>query len=110
MPKRLRFRSYHFTTKSGPNGHALGHYLDDLEGLPPSLESSIHVVGGEILAERMKVLRRNSKALRANGHLPDLKRERLVRKLISFPDMEGKKRVVAELDYFSQTCLKPLHH
>jgi hypothetical protein len=37
-------------------------------------------------------------------------RKGISRKLVSFPDMEGKQRVVAELDYFSQTCLKPLHH
>lgn len=33
-----------------------------------------------------------------------------LRKLSIFPDKEGKTRVIAIFDYFSQTCLKPLHH
>jgi hypothetical protein len=32
-----------------------------------------------------------------------------LRKLVSFPDKEGKVRVIAILDYFSQTVLYPLH-
>lgn len=110
VPRSLRFRSYHFTTKSGPNGHALGHYLDDLDAIPESLWDSISKVGGELLAGRMKTLRKYSDILRSNGHLPKPKGKLLIRKLVSFPDVEGKKRIVAELDYFSQASLKPLHH
>lgn len=33
----------------------------------------------------------------------------ITRKLVYFPDKEGKTRTVAILDYFSQTVLKPLH-
>lgn len=33
-----------------------------------------------------------------------------IRKLTYFPDREDKVRVVAILDYFSQSVLKPLHH
>jgi hypothetical protein len=33
----------------------------------------------------------------------------LIRKLIEFPDKEEKMRVVAILDYFSQSSLRPLH-
>jgi len=37
---------------------------------------------------------------------PDRKR---IRKLVSFPDREDKMRIIAILDYFSQSVLKPLH-
>lgn len=33
-----------------------------------------------------------------------------LRRLTIFPDKEGKTRVIAIFDYFSQTVLKPLHH
>jgi hypothetical protein len=32
-----------------------------------------------------------------------------IRKLARVDDKEGKTRVIAILDYFSQSCLKPLH-
>jgi len=35
---------------------------------------------------------------------------KVVRKLTYFPDREDKVRVVAILDYFSQSVLKPLHN
>lgn len=37
-------------------------------------------------------------------------RDKILRKLAVFPDMEGKTRIIAELDYFSQASLKPLHN
>lgn len=33
----------------------------------------------------------------------------LIRKIVAIPDMEGKSRVIAILDYWSQTALRPLH-
>jgi len=32
-----------------------------------------------------------------------------VRRLVGIPDLEGKTRVIAILDYWSQTALRPLH-
>lgn len=32
-----------------------------------------------------------------------------IRRLVCFPDKEGKTRIIAILDYFSQTVLKGLH-
>lgn len=37
------------------------------------------------------------------------KKEGLLRKLVMIPDLEGKTRNVAILDYFSQTVLRPIH-
>lgn len=36
-------------------------------------------------------------------------KEGKLRKLVYFPDREDKVRIVAELDYFSQSVLRPLH-
>lgn len=33
-----------------------------------------------------------------------------LRKLVAFPDKEGKTRIIGILDYFSQTALRPLHN
>lgn len=33
----------------------------------------------------------------------------IIRSLSYFPDKEGKTRVIAILDYWTQTCLRPMH-
>lgn len=47
IPRAVRFRRFHFSTKSGPNGHALGTWFYDLLSLPEQLRQSIAVLGGE---------------------------------------------------------------
>jgi len=107
-PKVLRFRNYHFTTKAGPNGHALGRFLDDLESLPESLRKSISIVGGDKLSDRMSILLKESSYIRSDGSLQSPKPEEIYETSL-LSEMEGKVRYVAELDYFSQAALKPLH-
>jgi hypothetical protein len=34
----------------------------------------------------------------------------IVRRLVGIPDLEGKTRVIAILDYWSQTALRPVHN
>jgi hypothetical protein len=109
VPGSVRFKSYHFTTKAGPNGHALGHYLDDAEALPDTLINHIGVVAGDKLKDRIILLRQERDVIRGAGHLPPPPTSLAIRKLVAIDDMEGKKRVIAELDYFSQAALKPLH-
>lgn len=41
--------------------------------------------------------------------LPGVKPSSRFRKLVYFPDKENKVRVIAQLDYWSQTVLRPLH-
>lgn len=60
------------------------------------------------MSDRMTFLENNLGTIGRIGPFP--LRGGKSRKVIAFPDMEGKQRVVAILDYFSQTCLKPLHH
>jgi hypothetical protein len=107
VPKSLKFKKFHSTTKSGPNGHALWACLSDLISLPDDLFSDIGIVGGELLANKMSNLREATLKGRFKGILPDSKGD--YRKLSRVDDKEHKTRVIAILDYFSQTSLKPLH-
>lgn len=105
LPKRILWKDYHFTTKTGPNGHALWSSLADLAALPDSLVESIKVVGGKKLAHHMEVLRK---------YLPHLLplfgvQPNRYRKVSAISDQEGKTREIAILDYFSQTALRGLH-
>lgn len=100
------------TSKSGPNGHALRHSIQDLISLPDELLRDISVLGGEKLSLNMHTLKF---FLEGKNSLPraDLFPEKepgSIRKLCYFPDKELKVRVIAQLDYWSQTGLRALHH
>lgn len=79
--------------------------LADLVLLPEEIRESIYFIGGSQLKLNMQVLMRNIPAL--SSFFP-IKGEKL-RKVVGIPDKEGKTRVIAILDYFSQTALKPVH-
>lgn len=96
------------TSKSGPNGPALVSSLYDLYLISQDakLLESIFIVGGDKLKKNILGLLENLDfALQCS---PTYLARRL-RKLVWFPDKEAKVRVVAILDYFSQTALLPLH-
>jgi len=98
---------YHMTTKAGPNGHALWTALSDLILLKDhKILEDIYYLGGPRLEQSMKT------ALRLMEYVPDWLKPLPVtlRKLSWFPDKELKVRIVAQLDYYSQTALQPLHH
>lgn len=95
------------TTKSGPNGQALWTSLIDLESLPETLVKDLKILGGKNFTEKINILKKASELQILPGILP--KGCGRIRKLVYFPEMEGKTRVVAELDYYSQSVLKPLH-
>lgn len=98
----------HLTTKSGPTGHALVSCLDDLENLPRSLLDSIGVLGGKGMELRINSLLTNVTVLRKYFDQPKSGKT-IFRKISYFSDTEGKTRVVAIGDYWSQLSLIPLH-
>jgi hypothetical protein len=71
------------------------------------LVDSIKSLGGKVITDRINCLLSSRKILE-NFFGPI--QEGKFRKIIYFPDKEYKVRVVAILDYWSQTVLKPLHH
>lgn len=108
----LKFPSwegYHLTTKSGPSGdQALVSCLQDLVNIPESLTNSIKIFGGSTLSEKMDTCYRHLSEL-SEIMIQPLKHEKSFRRLVAIPDSEGKTRLIAIGDYWSQTCLKPFH-
>lgn len=106
------FSGYHLSTKTGPTGkQALISSILDITNIPDSLQSSICRLGGPVLERWMRLCRSNSDLICDIFNWPkscDVK-SHSIRKITAIPDSEGKTRVVAIGDYWSQTCLLPLH-
>jgi hypothetical protein len=108
IPRALKWHRFHFTTKSGPNGStALNTSIRDFFSLPYKAREAIKVMGGVKLQSWMESAFSNEgRSILAGIYNTSFGR---FRKLVYFPDKEAKSRVVAILDYFSQTVLRPLH-
>lgn len=108
--KKLNFKKFQMTVKTGPKGHALWTSYLDLLSLPETLKESIAYVGGDRLREDM------SNYLVFIPYVSDyfaqyLGKTRLsLRRLSVIKDKEGKNREIAILDYYSQQALRPLHN
>jgi hypothetical protein len=106
------WRSFHMSMKSGPNGQSIGSAMSDLALLPNELIDSIKTLAGKNLATRMDELLYTSflgvRFLTLWSFIAGSRGSK-IRKLSFFGDKEGKTRVIAILDYWSQCALKPLH-
>lgn len=102
--EKSSWKRYHISTKKGPNGPALWSALADLGCLPDDLKASISFIGGDRLRSNLEVLTRHYH--RFEDWFPV--KGRFCRRLVAIPDME-KSRVIAILDFWSQTSLKPVH-
>jgi hypothetical protein len=71
------------------------------------LVNSIRIVGGERLGGFMDLALRKRSFLKKIFLLPEVSSP--FRRIVYFADKEGKTRVVALGDYFSQAALKRLH-
>lgn len=113
----------HISTKKGPQGQALLSSLSELTLLTPQQVDNIKLLGGKGLSvmidenmEGLDILEYiKPKALlglfsvaRWWRTLFPVKSSNL-RKLSYFPDKEGKTRIIAIFDYWSQCALRPLH-
>lgn len=104
--RRVQWRDWHLTSKQGPNGPALSTLLRDYASLSEEDKQNLLVLGGKRFGKAIKTMDiitpwfTNSKLSVSPGDL---------RKISYFGDIEGKTRVIAVLDYFSQSVLKPLH-
>jgi len=99
-----------FWLKNGPNGQALNTALVDVGLLPKSLIKALGIIGGERFKFNLEALQ--IKALRGflSKYMDVSEGKGSIRRLSSFPDKEGKMRVIGILDYYSQIALKPLHN
>jgi len=130
-PITFEWTSFHMTVKSGPVGQALLMSASEatlfpvpdqwrafkkfLKGAFPNgaLLDNIILLGGSKLASRLTdlispldILPKTASQLWSNIYPLASKS---LRRLSYFSDKEGKTRVIGLLDYWSQTCLKPLH-
>lgn len=105
----------HLTTKSGPNAQAMVGSVEDATLLTETQISYLRILGGDLVVEQIERIRQISPLawLRAVG-LKTRKGELVTPKGIQsrlslVKDKETKCRIVAILDYWTQTVLKPLH-
>lgn len=105
VPRSVRFKKYHFTTKAGPQGQAIWSSWTDYLNLTELDKKHLINIGGE----KIRITFEFFDTCRSwiSNFLPNL--GPVQRKLSYFPDKEGKVRVVAIGDYFTQSVLKPLH-
>jgi len=111
-PTKVGFEKFHMSTKSGPLGQAILTSVTELTILPQQLLENIRVLGGDTLGkiiDALMVSRFNEHSLASIWKTLFPPKTQSFRKLSYFSDKEGKTRVIAILDYWSQTCLKPYH-
>lgn len=109
-PSQPRWKKFHLTTKAGPNAIALKSAMIDIHLLPEDLREDIYTVGGPSLKEQMKELLLFDKdKIYTSMNFKKSKEDLKIRKLSIVHAPERKSRIIAILDYFSQTALKPLH-
>lgn len=109
------FKSWHLTTKSGPYGHSLSHLVDDFKSLSSDIKIWLSCVGGDryssyinkietfITVEREEEIRTTFKQSKSKWTQIFSGRLNMV------PDSESKTRVIAQINYFIQAALRPLH-
>lgn len=107
VPKGVRWTDWHLSSKQGPNGFVLHSLFRDFNSIDEVTRQHLENLGGERFKECMQTLTQ-LKPFFSETNIPT--DPGILRKIIHFSDLEGKTRVVAILDYFSQSVLRPLHH
>jgi hypothetical protein len=90
---------FHFTTKSGPNGPALISSVREFGLAYNTFGPELKTLGGEAFTTWCEKL---SKLIQTDPTV-------ILGKLSYFADKEGKTRLIAMCDYWSQTVLRPVH-
>lgn len=97
----------HVTTKSGPNAQALIGSIEDAHLLTPSQIDNLRVCGGDKLVTTIETIRLVDPNAWCEAVKIGLKK--IQSRLSYIKDKEAKCRIVAILDYWTQTCFEPLH-
>lgn len=95
------------TTKSGPNGQALATSLLDLSLMPERLADTLYRLAPNYI-ESILPLYTGAKQIATDLGVKSKSILRL-RRLSPIQDKEGKTRIIAIGDYFSQAVLRPIH-
>lgn len=110
--RELKWKSFHMSTKKGPLGQALLTSVSEMTLLPLELIADIKLLGGDKLTrciDNLMMPRWDSLSVADIWKAIFPPKTSNLRKLSYFSDKEGKTRVIAILDYWSQSCLRPLH-
>lgn len=111
--REVEWSKPHMSTKRGPLGQALLTSVSELTLIPQELLESILIVGGPKLRAVIEGLK--APIAGTNLSIVDVwsklypPKTKSLRRISYFSDKEGKTRVIAILDYWSQTALRPLH-
>lgn len=115
VPSIIRFKpgitwtEPHLTTKVGPLGPALDQALNELRFLPSWLVKDQITQGGSEFTQYLRKCQVQVRNLMAPQSVRTPRGSHL-RRLSHVLDPEGKVRVIAIFDYWSQTVLKPIHN
>lgn len=115
--KTPEWESCHVSTKSGPNAQAMVGSVEDSQLLTDSQIADLKTIGGEALTRTIETIRKLSliawlsKFLfkTSKGEKKTLEPKGRQGRLSLVKDKEAKCRIVAILDYWTQSGLKPLH-
>lgn len=107
----------HTTTKAGPNAQALVGSIEDAHLLTDTQISHLRVLGGPGIVQLIETIRSYLGPLSWLSMLPQMIKGKKVilqpkgrqGKLSVIKDKEAKSRIVAILDYWTQSALYPLH-
>jgi len=97
----------HVTTKSGPNAQALIGSIEDASLLTESQIANLRLCGGEKLALTIGTIR--SLSVPTWCEMVKISPKGILSRLSYIKDKEAKCRIVAILDYWTQSCFEPLH-
>jgi len=104
---------FHFTTKRGPNGHALASAISDVQVMTPEViqacDSISPGIGKAISDYRSLVTERPIELGMVTDSRPVQPGTERIARIVSIPAPEGKTRVIAQQGYYVQAALKPLH-
>lgn len=104
----LVWEGCHVSTKSGPNAQAMLGSIEDASLLSGEQISHLQALGGEELVSTIATIRRL--CVPTWLRLVGLKRPKgFLGRLSLVKDKEAKCRIIAILDYWSQSALLPLH-
>lgn len=103
------FSAYHLSTKIGPSSmQSTYSCLNDLGNLPSHLIRSMKMLGGSEFRKQLDSLLLSYPELARIFDQP-IGIKTPIRRISVFPDSEGKTRIIAIGDYWSQTVLRPIH-
>lgn len=97
----------HVTTKSGPNAQALIGSIEDASLLTDAQIANLGICGGEKLTSTIGTIR--SLSVPTWCKILKITPKGVLSRLSYIKDKEAKCRIVAILDYWTQSCFEPLH-